>query len=119
MGGARELIRPSMHGRGGPLAVAERHVAAVAAGDGQLLLVTGEAGIGKTRFLRALQDLATDQGFVVWSAAAFPQDVELSAGLLLDLGHAMSRSDQPDVVGLGRALVDDLSALPAQSAGSG
>ena len=89
------------------------------AGDGQLLLLTGEAGIGKTRFLQALQDLATDQGFAVWSAAAFPQDVELSAGLLLDLGHSMSRSDDPDVAGLGRALVDDLSALPAPSAGSG
>ena len=45
--------------------------------------------------------------------------MELSAGLLLDLGHSMSRSPDPDVVGLGRALVDDLSALPASSAGSG
>ena len=108
-----------MHGRGGPLSAAERLVADVGAGEGRLLLLTGEAGIGKTRFLQALHDLATAEGFVTWSAAAFPQDVELSAGLLLDLGHSMSRSPDPDVVGLGRALVDDLSALPASSAGSG
>ncbi len=119
MGGTGELVRPSMHGRGGALDAAERRIAAVRDGEGQLLLLTGEAGIGKTRFLRALQDLATEQGFAVWSAAAFPQDVELSAGLLLDLGHAMSRSDRPGIADLGRDLVDGLGVVPAPSAGSG
>ena len=119
MGGTGELVRPSMHGRSGPLDAARGRIAAVRAGEGQLLLLTGEAGIGKTRFLHALQDLATDQGFVVWSAAAFPQDVEFSAGLLLDLGHALSRADRPEIADLGRGLVDGLGAVPSPSAGSG
>ncbi|WP_432476730.1 ATP-binding protein [Nocardioides sp. GXQ0305] len=119
MGGTGELVRPSMHGRGGPLDAAARRVAAVGDGEGQLLLVTGEAGIGKTRFLQALRDLATEQGFVTWSAAAFPEDVEFSAGLLLDLGHSLARSDRAEISVLGRDLVDGLEAVPPPAAGSG
>ena len=78
-------------------------------GSGHLLLLAGEAGIGKTRLLHALQELAAAQGFALWAAGAFPQDVELSAGLLLDLGHAMSRSDRADVAARGQALVADLA----------
>jgi len=119
MGGTGELVRPSMHGRSGPLDAAGGRIAAVRAGQGQLLLLTGEAGIGKTRFLHALQDLAAHHGFVVWSAAAFPQDVEFSAGLLLDLGHALSRADRPEIADLGQGLVDGLAAVPSPAAGSG
>ena len=84
------------------LALAERRLAEVQAGSGHLLLLAGEAGIGKTRLLRALQDLAASEGFDLWSAAAFPQDVELSAGLLLDLGHVLARSERADVAACGQ-----------------
>lgn len=108
-----------MHGRGESWELAERRLASAREGRGQLLLVTGEAGIGKTRLLRALHDLAVAQGLGTWSAAAFPQDVELSGGLLLDLGHTMARSGRDDVAPLGRALVDDLSVAPGGSTVSG
>ena len=54
-----------------------------------------------------------------WSAAASPQDVELSGGLLLDLGHAMARSEGPDVAARGTALLTDLMAVTGQSPPSG
>ena len=42
-----------------------------AAGQGQLLLVVGEAGIGKTRTLSELAQRARARGFSVWEAAAY------------------------------------------------
>jgi DNA-binding CsgD family transcriptional regulator/tetratricopeptide (TPR) repeat protein len=108
-----------MHGRDDLLALAERRLAAVRAGNGHLLLLAGEAGIGKTRLLQAVQQLARTEGLALWTASAFPQDVELSAGLLLDLGHALSRSDRADLAARGRALVTDLAEVVEPPADSG
>ena len=52
-------------------------------------------------------------------AAAFPQDAELSAGLLLDLGHAMSRSPRADVAVRGHDLLADLAHVAEPTASSG
>src|SRR5687768_6089248 len=98
----------AMLGRDETLALAERPLGAALGGRGGLVLLSGEAGIGKTRLLRAVQDRAAEQGFALWSAGASPQDVELSAGLLLDLGHAMARSIRPDVAARGTDLLTDL-----------
>lgn len=106
---ATDISTAAMHGRDDLLALAERRLGEADAGAGQLLLLSGEAGIGKTRLLRALQDRAAERGFELWSAAAFPQDVELSAGLMLDLGHAMARADRPEASARGEALVADLA----------
>ncbi len=107
---ATECINTNaMHGRDDLLLFAEQRLAASRSGAGGLLLLTGEAGIGKTRLLQAIQETARAEGIVLWSAGAFPQDVELSAGLLLDLGHAMSRSDRPAVADRGKDLVVDLA----------
>jgi DNA-binding CsgD family transcriptional regulator/tetratricopeptide (TPR) repeat protein len=109
----------AMQGRDDLLALAERRLAEVRAGSGHLMLLAGEAGIGKTRLLRAVQELAAEQGFALWAAGAFPQDVELSAGLLLDLGHAMSRSGRADVAARGSALVANLARVTEMPADSG
>ena len=66
-----------------------------------------------------MQSLAETRGFALWSAAAFPQDVELSAGLLLDLGHAMARSVRPEVAQRGADLVADLAEVSELSGLSG
>ena len=107
----RDIGTSAMHGRDDLLVLAARRVAAVRAGTGHLLLLAGEAGIGKTRLLQAVQRLASAEGFLLLGAGAFPQDVELSAGLMLDLGHAMSRSDRADVAAPGRALVAELAEV--------
>ena len=96
---ATDISTNAMHGRDELLALAERRIAAVREGQGHLLLLSGEAGIGKTRLLQAMHELA--DGFALWGAGAFPQDIELSAGLLLDLGYAMSRSADVDVADRG------------------
>ncbi|MET1060160.1 MAG: ATP-binding protein [Nocardioides sp.] len=110
---------PAMYGRDETLARAQRPLSEALAGRGRLVLLAGEAGIGKTRLLRAVQEEAAAQGFARWSAAASPQDLELSGGLLLDLGHAMARSTDTDVADRGTALLADLLDVTGHSAPSG
>jgi len=50
----RTLQSPVLIGREEFLALADRRLAAAAEGRGHLLLVAGEAGIGKTRLLAAV-----------------------------------------------------------------
>jgi DNA-binding CsgD family transcriptional regulator len=106
-----------LHGRGDLLAGLATRLDAARAGAGRLVLLCGEAGIGKTRVLRALDERARDAGLRVWAASAYPQDVELSGALLLDLGHAMARADDPAVAGRGRSLVADLADVVEEAIG--
>ena len=55
---------PLLIGRDDLLELADRRLDDVEAGHGQFLLVAGEAGIGKTRFLDAIGQKATERGFV-------------------------------------------------------
>jgi DNA-binding CsgD family transcriptional regulator len=76
---------PVLIGRGDLLALADRRIAAARDADGHLLLLTGEAGIGKTRLLEAVRDRAAAAGFTVHGAAAYPGDAEVAGGALLEL----------------------------------
>jgi tetratricopeptide (TPR) repeat protein len=116
---ATDISTQTMLGRDDLLALAGRRLTEVSEGRGHLLLLAGEAGIGKTRLLHAIQELAGSQGFELWTAGAFPQDLELSAGLLLDLGHVLARSAGEGAAALGRRLVSGLADVPAPSEDSG
>ena len=50
----RPVLSPLLVGRDELLDLAERRLAEAAAGRGQLLLLAGEAGIGKSRLLSAI-----------------------------------------------------------------
>lgn len=109
----------AMYGRDDLLELVASRLDAARDAEGRLALLSGEAGIGKTRLLRALEERAAAAGFGLWSAAAFPQDLELSAGLLLDLGHAMARSPDRSVAAGGSALVDELADVAERVEGAG
>ncbi|MBG0560341.1 ATP-binding protein [Actinoplanes aureus] len=112
-------------GRDDLLALATRRLASAAAGRGELLLLAGEAGIGKTRLLSEITRLATEAGFAVIGAAAAPGDTEVAAGLLTDLGaelrerivRRLRADDEPDRQR--RLLVADLTDLIERAAGAG
>src|SRR5262249_8334664 len=58
-------------GRERELATLQAELAAAAEGGGRLVLLTGEAGIGKTRTAQALAAAARHRGFdVLWASAA-------------------------------------------------
>jgi DNA-binding CsgD family transcriptional regulator/tetratricopeptide (TPR) repeat protein len=109
---ARGTIQsPVLVGRDSFLALIEDRLAGAAAGEGRLLFVAGEAGIGKTRLLSAVARQADASGFAVVRAAAFPDDVQSLAGLLLDLAGNLLPAREPALSELGRSLTSRVRAI--------
>jgi predicted ATPase len=65
----RSVICPVLVGREGALDSTRAVLARVRGGAGSILLIAGEAGIGKTRLLREMASEARNQGFVVLKGA--------------------------------------------------
>jgi DNA-binding CsgD family transcriptional regulator/tetratricopeptide (TPR) repeat protein len=107
---------PVLVGRGSFLTLVEDRLADAAAGEGRLLFVAGEAGIGKTRLLSAIAQQADGNGFAVVRAAAFPGDVQSLAGLLLDLASNLLPARDPVLSELGQNLTSRVRAI-ADAAG--
>ena len=103
MSKTESLLSPVIVGRDDVIAVAQRRLDEVLSGRGQLLLLSGEAGIGKTRLLGAIRELARERGFRVASGEVAPQDRDVMAASLLDLGRAMRRD--PAFESMGRDLL--------------
>jgi DNA-binding CsgD family transcriptional regulator len=83
---------PLLIGRDELLDLADRRLDAVLGGRGHFLLVAGEAGIGKTRFLDAVVQKAEERGFSnMWGFLA-PQDRDVPAASILDMARSMLRS---------------------------
>ncbi|WP_426519955.1 helix-turn-helix transcriptional regulator [Diaminobutyricibacter sp. McL0618] len=90
---AAEQIRisPVPVGRDDLLALAQRRWTAAVAGTGHLLLLAGEAGIGKTRLLDDISErLAGIENRI--SASAFRRGTEIVGGVLLELAADLRRS---------------------------
>jgi DNA-binding CsgD family transcriptional regulator len=98
----RPLVCPVLVGRDDLLALAERRVGEVAGGKGQLLLLAGEAGIGKTRLLGSIERMAAARGFRTVRAGTYPSDLQVAAAILIDLSRALIR--EPDLAAHGRDL---------------
>jgi DNA-binding CsgD family transcriptional regulator len=94
---------PLLIGRDDLLDLADRRLDDVLAGRGHFLLVAGEAGIGKSRYLDAVVQKATERGFAsLWGYVA-PQDRDVPAASILDLARTMLR--MPAFETLGRDLL--------------
>ncbi len=73
-----------VHGRDAELDTLERALDAAARGERRLLLLRGEAGIGKTRLLSELRDRAASQRFVVLEGRATELERDVPYGPILD-----------------------------------
>ena len=102
----RTLVCPILVGRDDLLDLADRRIREVATGQGRLLLLAGEAGVGKTRLLGAIERRAAAAGFTTIRGGAYPSDLRVPAAILIDLARGMLRSTSTE--GLGRALADRL-----------
>ena len=58
------VLCPIIVGRDDLLELADRRLAEAGAGRGELLLLAGEAGVGKTRLLDGIRHKARARGFV-------------------------------------------------------
>jgi len=97
------LLSPVIVGRDDLVALAQRRVGEVLDGSGQFILVSGEAGIGKTRLLRAIASVARERGMRIAHGEVAPQDHDVMAASFLDLGRAMRRD--PAFGSMGRELL--------------
>ena len=97
------LLSPLLVGRDDLLNLADRRIAEASAGHGHLLLLAGEAGIGKTRLLRAILAKAEAAGFRLAKGDLAPQDRQVPLASVLDLARTMN--DQGGFDGLGDALL--------------
>jgi DNA-binding CsgD family transcriptional regulator len=95
---------PLLIGRDDLLDLADRRLDDVLAGRGHFLLVAGEAGIGKSRFLDAVVQKARERGFAYVGGYVAPQDRDVPAASILDLARTMLR--MPEFEALGRDLLD-------------
>src|ERR1700690_2274433 len=107
----RAVRCPILVGRDDLLVLADRRLADAIAGRGQLLLLAGEAGIGKTRLLAAIRRKAEARGFSAVTGALAPQDRDVPAASILDLARSMTRL--PPFAALGRGLLDLCDATRA------
>jgi DNA-binding CsgD family transcriptional regulator/tetratricopeptide (TPR) repeat protein len=85
------LLSPILVGRDDLLDQAERRVADAARGRGQFLLLAGEAGIGKSRLMAAIERKAIAAGFRASAGLVAPQDRDVPGASLLDLARTMTR----------------------------
>ena len=93
----RNVICPVLIGREGALGDVRAVLARARGGTGSILLVAGEAGIGKSRLLRETAAEARERGFVVLSGSCFEADRAAPFAPLLDLVRAFSATASPAV----------------------
>ncbi len=98
------LLSPILVGRDDLLDQAERRIAEAAQGRGQFLLLAGEAGIGKSRLISAIERKAIATGFRASEGLVAPQDRDVPGASLLDLARTMVR--MPGFDDLGRQLLE-------------
>ncbi len=91
MSQVRPLLSPILVGRDDLLELAERRLADAAAGHGELLLLAGEAGVGKTRLLGAILRKAAGAGFRISKGDLAPQDRQVPLASIFDLARTMRR----------------------------
>ena len=99
----RSVLCPLLIGRDDLLELADRRLDDVAAGRGQFLLLAGEAGIGKTRLVGAIERKAQARGFATVEGCLAPQDHDVPVASILDMARSMTRLEP--FADLGRALL--------------
>lgn len=80
----RSTISPLLVGRNQEVALAERALQSTLQGSGDALLIAGDAGVGKSRFLAEISTRAVPLGYWVMQAHCFEQDISYSYSLWID-----------------------------------
>jgi DNA-binding CsgD family transcriptional regulator/tetratricopeptide (TPR) repeat protein len=93
MEGSLPHVSPVLVGRDDLLQLADRRIEAARDCHGDLVLLAGEAGIGKTRLLGAIERRAVAGGFQLARGSTFRGDLEVAAAPFLDLARMMARTD--------------------------
>src|SRR6266496_3158284 len=92
------IICPVLIGRRAQLTTLRLLVDQARSGKGQIVLLSGEAGIGKSRLVAEAKTYATAQGFLLLQGQCFPTDRSCPYAPLLDLLRAHLATSSPEQV---------------------
>jgi tetratricopeptide (TPR) repeat protein len=107
------VVSPVVVGRDDALAVLDSVLERAASGDGQTLLITGEAGVGKSRLIRELRDRAARLGIDRLEGHSFEQDQSIPYAPVVDLLRTDLATRSPaDIAGRLGPGVDLTAILP-------
>ena len=90
-----DVVCPTLIGREPQLAGLRRVLTRAREGNGGVALIVGEAGVGKSRLLRAMTDEARESGFFVLSGACFEAERSIPYAPLLDLVRLFAGAASP------------------------
>src|SRR5678815_2916128 len=93
-----DVVCPTVIGRDLQLTAMRGVLARAGEGTGGVALIVGEAGVGKSRLLRAMTDEARASGFFVLSGACFEAERSIPYAPLLDLVRLFAGAASPAVV---------------------
>src|SRR5215470_6043355 len=95
----QDVVCPTLVGREQLMSAANLLLAhAREQSSGRVALIVGEAGVGKSRLLRAMTDEARHAGFFVLQGASFEAERSIPYAPLLDLVRLFAGSASPAVV---------------------
>ena len=92
------IICPVLIGRRAELSTLRLLVDRAKSGKGQIVLLSGEAGIGKSRLAAEAKTYATAQGFLLLQGQCFPTDRSCPYAPLLDLLRSHLATSSPEHV---------------------
>lgn len=106
-------------GRRDELAALHRRLRAAIDGRGHCLLLTGEAGVGKSRLLATLMQEARDRDMIVAAGSAFAVEAAVPFGAVADaLSRPLRALDHSTLTVLARGAEHDLRAIVPGLAGA-
>ena len=93
-----DVVCPTLVGRDPEVGAVRLLIEQVRGGRGQVALIVGDAGVGKSRLLRAMMDEARTQGFLLMRGQSFEADASIPYAPLLDLVRLFTESASPALV---------------------
>src|SRR5437016_5988584 len=108
------IVCPVLIGRVAQLDGLDRRIALTREGHGQTVLITGQAGIGKSRLLAEAQARAVQQGFAIVQGRCFAPDRALPYAPLVGLLRAFLVASPLNAIAdvLGPGVVELIKLLP-------
>src|SRR5579863_9591907 len=81
----KPVISPAVVGRQAESDILRQLIDLAQRGQGQVILISGEAGVGKSRLVNEAQLYARDRGFGILHGNSFPRDFACPYAPILDL----------------------------------
>jgi DNA-binding CsgD family transcriptional regulator len=81
----KSLVSPGLFGRNQEIEIIHNALQSTRESQGQCLLISGDAGIGKSRLTAAAQESALQDGFLLFNGVCFEQDTTLPYGPWMDV----------------------------------